>query len=150
MKYGAISVENIYYRYTRSFYEDNNAVVEPAVTVLAQMKVEDIIQFQDILAEKLFTLDGQKYAREIGPYGYRGPGVPFSTDLFLNARCCVVENGKGFYQQVLSDPKKMYKDMEFEELLYIARLSYERKTGKEYDYLTKVDFETFSNNEGLP
>ncbi len=129
---------------------DDNAVVAPAVAVLTQMSVKDILQFQDILAEKLHALDGEQYARQIGVYAYKDAGKPFSTDLFLYARCCVVANGREFFEQVLTDPRKMPKDIEFEALLYVARLAYERKTGEEYDYLTQIDFETFSNKAGWP
>ena len=125
---------------------DDAAVVEPAVQALAQIDVQDILGFQEMLAEKLHALDGERYAREIGEYAYE-PGEHFSTDWFLYARCCVVANGREVYEAVLSDPQKMPKDMEFESLLYIARSAYERKTGEEYDHLTKIDFETFSNKD---
>ena len=42
----------------------------------------------------------------------------------------------------------MPKDMEFEALLMVARLAYQRKTGEEFDYLPKVSYETFSNRVG--
>jgi hypothetical protein len=127
---------------------DDSAVIEPAVDTLAQMSVEGILQFEDILAEKLYALDGEKYAREIGESAYKGPDQFFSIDWFLYARCCVVANGRRLYDKVLSSPKKMPKDMEFEALLMVARLAYQRKTGEEFDYLPKVSYETFSNRVG--
>ncbi|MEE1672477.1 hypothetical protein SNR37_001806 [Agarivorans aestuarii] len=35
--------------------------------------------------------------------------------------------------------------MEFEALLSIGPMAYERKTGKEYDQATKTSYETFAN-----
>ncbi len=127
---------------------DDDAVIEPAVGTLAQMSTKDIFQFEDILSEKLYALDGEKYAREIGEFAYQGPEQHFSTDGFLYARCCVVANGRSFYDKVLSNPKKMPKDIEFEALLMVAQLAYQRKTGEEFDYLPQVNYETFSNKIG--
>jgi hypothetical protein len=120
---------------------DDDAVIEPAVDALAQMSVKEILQFEDILAEKL-------YARETGESAYRGPNQHFSTDWFLYERCCVVANGHWFYDSVLSNPKKMPKDLEFEAILMVARLAYQRRTGEEFDYQPKVSYETFSNKAG--
>jgi hypothetical protein len=127
---------------------DDDAVIGPAVDALAQMSTEEILQFEDILAEKLHALDGEKYACEIGESAYRGPDQHFSTDWFLYARCCVVANGRWFYNGVLSNPEKMPKDLEFEALLMVARLAYQRRTGEEFNYLPKVSYETFSNKAG--
>ena len=52
------------------------------------------------------------------------------------------------YEQVLADPKTMLKDLEFEALLTIAPEAYERATGEEYDHLSPLSYETFSNREG--
>ena len=42
----------------------------------------------------------------------------------------------------------MPKDMELESLLTLAPRAFERATGREYDHVTAVDFETFSNRAG--
>jgi predicted DNA-binding WGR domain protein len=126
---------------------DDNAVIEPAVAALAKMDVVAIERFEDILAEKLYALDTEAHAREIGEYAYE-PDTGFSVDWFLYERCVVVANGRDLYESVLADPSKMPKDMEFESLLSVARSAYERKTGKELDYATSLSYETFSNREG--
>jgi hypothetical protein len=127
---------------------DDDAVIGPAIEVLARMSPDDIKSFEEELAKKLFALDGEKYAREIGEDSYKGPDDHFSVDEFLYARCVAVANGPEFYKSVLADPKEMPKDMEFEALLRIGPEAYKRKTGKELEHTTKVEYETFSNKEG--
>lgn len=128
---------------------DDKAVIEPAIAVLAQMQVDDIRGFEDILSEKLFALDTELHAREIGEDAFI-PGQHFSPDLFLYARCAIVVGGKSFFDSVLSDPLKMQKDMEFEYLLAVAPTAFERKTGREFDldYISPVSYESFSNQAG--
>lgn len=126
---------------------DDDAVVAPAVAALAQMTVGDIARFEDILAEKLYALDTEAHAREIGEDAYQ-QGKYFSVDLFLYARCCVVANGREFYEKILANPAEMPKDMDFESLLYVATTAHEKKTGAELDHLTPESFETFSNKAG--
>jgi hypothetical protein len=51
---------------------DDDAVVQPAINALATYSEADIIKFQDMLAEKLFHLDGVSFARNIGRGSVRG------------------------------------------------------------------------------
>ena len=127
--------------------EDNDAIIAPAVQMLSTYPVRDIERFQDILAEKLFQLDKQAYAEQIGTYAYGGDH-DFSVDTFLYARACVIANGKDFYREVLHDPSKMPKEFTFESLLYLAGIAYQKKTGSAWEYLPKVSYETYSNREG--
>lgn len=126
---------------------DDDAVVEPLVAALAQMTEEDICRFEDLLAAKLHALDTEAHAREIGAEAYR-PGQHFSADWFLYQRCVVVANGPELYQRVLSSPQEMPKDMEFEALLSVAATAFERKTGRDFDHVAPVSYETFSNTAG--
>ncbi|MES1181218.1 MAG: DUF4240 domain-containing protein [Flavobacterium sp.] len=128
---------------------DDDAVIEPAVDKLAAMPVEDINQFSEILAEKLYLLDGMQYAKNIGEFSYKNDDENFSGDHFLYVRCCVVANGKDYFYQVLEDPTTMPKDLDFEAMLEVPAQAYCKKTGEEeYDYYdTKFSFETFSNKE---
>jgi predicted DNA-binding WGR domain protein len=128
---------------------DDEAVVEPAVKVLAQMPVDQIERFDDILAEKLYALDTETHAREIGEEAYR-PGKYFSPDWFLYVRCCVVANGREFFETVVRTPTEMPKDMEFESLLSVAPTAFERKTGEEFVHISALSYESFSNREGWP
>jgi hypothetical protein len=128
---------------------DDNAVIEPAIAALAQMQIDDIRGFEDILSDKLFALDTELHAREIGKDAFI-PGKHFSPDLFLYARCAIVVGGKSFFDSVVSNPMKMQKDMEFEYLLAVAPNAFERKTGSEFDrdYISLVSYESFSNQAG--
>lgn len=126
---------------------DDEAVIEPAVAALAKMEVAEILKFADILAEKLFQLDTQAIAENIGADAYR-PGKYFSVDLFLYARCVVVANGPDYFAHVMADAKNFPKDMEFEGLLLVAPSAYERKTGEEFAHVSPHDYETFSNKAG--
>jgi hypothetical protein len=128
---------------------DDDAVLRPAVAALAQMRVEDICAFEDVLAAKLHALDTERHAREIGDEAYR-PGQHFSVDWFLYVRCAVIANGAAFYETALADPAAMPKDIEFEALLSLASAAYEKKTGAEFAHATAVSYETFSNVSGWP
>jgi hypothetical protein len=127
---------------------DDEAVTEPAVVELASLPIEEITDFQEILAQTLHALDTKAHARSIGEYAFTSEGDGFSVDLFLYARCCVVANGRDFFDSVVSDPSAMPSDMEFEWLLYVAASAYERKTGQEFDYDPTVSYETFANRVG--
>jgi hypothetical protein len=126
---------------------DDAAVVEPAVEALAAQSIEEICRFAEILSEKLYALDGEAYACQIGLDSYKGVKGEFSKNWFLYVRCCVVANGKDFYEAALADPQDMPKDMEFQALLTIASKAFKRKTGQRFSYVTKYNYETFSNKQ---
>ena len=127
---------------------DDDAVLRPALKKLVSMTVEDIKLFAEILAEKLYELDGIVYASNIGQDSYKSDSHHFSTDYFLYVRCCVVANGKDFYYHVLKTPISMPKEMDFEPLIYLAGNAYNKKLKSEDEYIeTKLSFETFSNIE---
>lgn len=129
---------------------DDDAVLEPAVRLMATMAVEDIFKFEDMLAEKLHALDTRKlckacYAGELDP---DNGNDYISADDFLYRRCVVVANGRGLFSAVLANPKKMPKDLDFEALLSLAPKAYERKTGRTFEHVTPVSYESFRNTEG--
>jgi len=126
---------------------DDDAVVEPLVRQLTQLPVEYIHSFQNRLAEKLYHLDGMRYARQIGEDAW-WEGQYFSPDLFLYARACVVANGREHYETVLQDPAEMPKDLSFERILYVAHDAHERKTGRPMQHLPTYSYETYSNTAG--
>ena len=126
---------------------DNDAVIEPVKNALAALPVRHIYEFDDILSQKLFLLDGLAFARQIGESSWQ-PGKYFSVDVFLYARCCAVANGFEFYQKLLKDPALMPKDMDFGALLRIAEEAYVCKTGRPYVYVPAYPVETYSNEEG--
>jgi len=104
---------------------DDEAVIASAVDELSKLPVAFIYQFQDKLAEKLYQLDTQIHAENCGANRWQSDKY-FSVDVFLYERCCVVANGKDFYEKVLADATQTPKDIDFEPLLYIAANAYEK------------------------
>ncbi len=127
--------------------DDDDAVLSPALTFLANGPVRHIFEFADLLSEKLYALDGLNYAQHIGEDAWT-EGRYFSVDNFLYARCCVVANGREAFEKVLHDPALMPKDITFEALLYLPSEAYKHKTGKDYYYTPAFPIETYSNAEG--
>lgn len=125
---------------------DDDAILEPAIEYLSKKGINEIKAFQDVLSEKLFHLDGQKFAENIGENSYSENGY-FSVDNFLYARCCVVANGQEFYEHVLKKPTEMPKNLTFEALLYLANKAHLRKTGNPLKYIPTHNFETFFNTK---
>ena len=129
---------------------DDDAVLEPACAALAEKGPDEIIQFEEILAEKLHALDTRRhckacYAGELDPDN----GDDYiSADDFLYQRCVVVANGRQFYNSVLRFPSKFPQEMEFECLLSLGPTAFERSTGTELDHCTAVSYESFQNQEG--
>lgn len=134
--------------------ESDDDILAPAVKALSTHSELDIRQFSEILARKLYELDGERFAKELSPenaWNETGEVGHFSVDVFLYARCCVVANGREFFEEVLNDPTKMPKGYDFEALLYMPHAAWKLQTGQE-DYFQYTDFwyETFSNPEGWP
>ena len=126
---------------------DDDAVLEPLVSELSQKSEAEIVQFDEILAKKLYALDTKAHAAEIGEGAYV-EGEYFSPDNFLYSRCVVIVNGEKAYSQVLAQPETFPKDMEFESILYVASKAYELRTGRGMDHATRLSYETYSNLEG--
>jgi uncharacterized protein DUF4240 len=127
---------------------NDDAIMRPVIEELSHQTVPDINGFEETMAHKLFSIDGEPWARKIGRYAYKGDDKPFSPDLFLYARCYVVAKGKALYEAVRKDPRRMPKDKDFEALLEVAQHAYERKTGRDWTYVSRFDYETFANEDG--
>jgi Protein of unknown function (DUF4240) len=127
--------------------EDDDRVLAPAIAALSESPVHHIYLFSDMLATKLFSLDGQIFAENIGDDAYT-PDTYFSVDNFLYARCCVIANGQDFYESVLKNPTLMPKDLTFESLLSLPAKAYAKKTGKSFNYLPTTSIETYANKLG--
>lgn len=147
----AVMDENEFWNIISMFdwkYEgDDDKVLRKAVNYLSQKSNEDIYKFEDILSKLLYDLDGIEYAKNIGEDSYKDENTHFSVDWFLYTRCVVVANGKDYYNKVVKNPKLMPKDMEFEALLYVAHEAYQKKNNAEFEYISKYNYETFSNKE---
>jgi hypothetical protein len=116
--------------------------LKSAVSALSEHPVSHIFLFEDFLAQKLFQLDTKAHAQAAYPEGR------ISVDGFLYVRAAVIASGKTRFEAVLATPALMPADEDFEELLSLAALAFELKTGTEFDYLPPVSYETYSNAEG--
>ncbi len=126
----------------------NAAVAAPAIEALSRFSLEDIARFDDILAEKLYALDGKKFAERTGD---NWAGEHFSVDEFLYARCCAVANGRLFFEKLLDSPAMMPKNLTFEPLLYLPSKAWKLKTGRDdYAHVPEIWVETYSNPDGWP
>lgn len=123
---------------------EDEAVIEPAFNTLVSLGEKEIIEFEEILAKKLYELD----RRDIAKACYNVDDKHFSGDDFLYSRCVVVANGKEIFDEVISNPDEMPSEMEFESLLYLGPRAYEELTGEELVQVTKYSYETLSNTEG--
>ncbi|MEI2329355.1 DUF4240 domain-containing protein [Priestia megaterium] len=128
--------------------EDEEAIIEAAIKELSTLTVWQIRHFEEALSYKLFLLDTEEHAKEMGEYCFSQQNQHFSPDLFLYARCAVVARGKEVFEDVLSNPSKMLKDTEFEILMSLSSEAYYIKKGKEFEYESGCSYETFSNKEG--
>lgn len=127
--------------------EKDSDILEPAIAYLSGLPIAHIYTFEDLLSEKLYNLDTRVIAENAGGNAY-GNGNYFSVDIFLYARACVVANGENAYESVLATPKEMPGNLTFEPLLSLATKAYKRKTGKEFNYISTFNYETFSNKNG--
>lgn len=127
---------------------NDEKVLAPAVKALAANTKAEIRQFEERFALLMYQLDTRSHASNIGEDAFEAESDGVSADGFVYARCVVVANGKAFYEQVLKDPTKMPKDMEFESLLGLASAAYELKTGEDFEYSTGCSYESFSNPAG--
>lgn len=128
---------------------NNDAVIEPLITALTTAPVRHIYEFDDVLSQKLYKLDGLQFAQQIGESAWQPNGY-FSVDVFLYARCCAVANGRDYYQKLLQDPGQMPKELDFGALLRVASTAYARKTGNVYTYVPAYPIETYSNKATWP
>ncbi|MEH6944479.1 DUF4240 domain-containing protein [Bacillus sp. JJ722] len=117
--------------------ECDDDIIEPAIERLANLSIQDIKQFEEALAYKLYLLDTKKHAQM--SCNEQSPDY-LSADLFLYIRCSVINKGKEFFEETLKNPSNMPNDEDFEPLLSIASEAYTRKTGNEFDYITEYDY----------
>ncbi len=129
---------------------DRTDILQPAVEALSTCSKTDICAFYDLLNEKLYALDGRRFAEQLGSNRY-APGNHFSVDDFLYSRCGVVANGRAFFEEVLQHPERIPKEFTFEPLLSLPDEAWELKTGRDdLDYFPETWYETFSNPDGWP
>lgn len=122
------------------------AIVEPLVSFLAQWGDNLIIAFAEKMAELLYRLD----TRQIAQKTYTNIEY-FSVDDFLYIRCQALINGKTLYNDIIKGKKRLDKNITFEAILYVPMYAWAKvhnRTPEEYNYTTKVSYETGSNKDG--
>ena len=124
---------------------DEDAALAPLLRLLQGKQESDLAGFDEILAQKLYALDGREYAKHAGESGESGDG-------FLYARCYVVAQGEAYYKEVLTTPEKMPNTLDqwCEPLLFIHLHAWAEHTGKdeaEWEFETSVSYETGSHTE---
>lgn len=129
---------------------NDDAVMEPAVNFLSLKSEKQICAFQEILTNKLYEIDGEAFAREIGKDSFQGQDKYFSREWFLAARCCAVANGQVFYEEIVEEPGLMPKDLGFAALSTLAPRAYRKKTGKDFTYLPCKSEQSMSNLDLWP
>lgn len=126
---------------TVDWAEETESAVEPLIAALAERSTADIRELDELLAEKLYALDGRRFM------DHAGDEAGNSDDLFLYARCFVVAKGKAFYESVLRNPARFPHDVDLEALLSVVAEAYLRRTGDDYEETTHYSYETGSNAE---
>ncbi len=127
---------------------DDDAVIEPVAAALSAGPLRHVYDFKDLLSQKLYLLDGEAFAKHIGEGSFDPASDEFSADGFLFSRCCAVANGERTFREILADPSKMPKDMEFAALLRIPNEAHRRAKGTALNYVAAYPVETFSNKKG--
>ena len=130
----------------RKTENDGDYSLESAIAHLSAMSVARIAGFHDRLCSYLFELDQLSFAKEIGDGAYDSEN--FSVDQFLDARCFAILMGQRFYARLMKEPGLMPKNSVFEELVSLAGLAHEKKTGEFIEFHSEKSIETFSNKAG--
>ncbi|MFK7982995.1 MAG: DUF4240 domain-containing protein [Saprospiraceae bacterium] len=122
--------------------KETEKILQPLIRALAANNEAVIYQFSERLAFYLYQLDGPAYTKAL-----EADELGFSADTFLYARCLTVAKGEKFYKKVLAKPEKMPVGEDFEALLYVAGTAYQQKTGKPYQYVPTINYESFFNQK---
>jgi len=124
---------------------DDDKVLDPLVSYLAEQSDETIFSFDEIMAELLYELDTRKN------YETACKCDDHSDDTFLYSRCVALINGEEYYKSVKAGKNLSLWKMEFESILYVPMMAWSKKHGKspdDYSYLTAKSYETGSNADG--
>lgn len=126
---------------------DDDAVISPVVAALTKSPLRHIYDFADILSHKLYLLDGEPYANPQNEINKKFD-ADFAADRFLYARCCVVANGKTFFDNIRQNPVEMPLNYLFAPLLRVPSEAFKQQVGKHLEHVWAYPIETFSNPEG--
>lgn len=127
----------------------DRAAFGPLEEALGRAGEDEIKAFEDLMARHLHDLDRS----ELAALPSSATGLPLSSDSFLYCRTAVVLAGEGAYRSVLADPEQFRRftepgGPEAEFLLYVAQHAYESSTGREWEHVSPLDYDTGSNPDG--
>ncbi len=122
---------------------DEEAAVESLTEELSTKIEKEIGEFEELLSQCLYKIDGKKWCDESGESND-------SSDGFLYARCYVVAKGKSIFEAVLSNPSLMPKSSDewAESLLYVSAQAWAEATGRDeedFELFASISSETGSN-----
>lgn len=123
---------------------DEQAAVLPVQKALSGKSEVQLAEFEEALAQKLYAIDGEDYARNAGESGS-------SDDAFLYARLYVIARGREYYETVRAHPERMPKSLQqwCESLLYVHKYAWEALTGRSasaWPFSPTVSYESGSNS----
>ncbi|MFB7470424.1 DUF4240 domain-containing protein [Kitasatospora sp. NPDC056184] len=122
--------------------------------LLSGEPADQIIGFGERLAEALYRLDQEQFGTLpiFGKVLPDGSPFPQSDDHFLYTRAAVVAAGRDAYEGVFDGPERFtpFTARQCEQLLYVHEEAFEQATGREWDRLTRYDYESCSNRDGWP
>lgn len=109
----------------------------------------EITGFEDTLSRLLYDLDRQEFAA----FPTIDTGREQSSDSFLYNRCAVVVAGRSSYQAVLAGTQSFQafthsRGPSSEPLLYVAEHAFQQVTGREWEHVAPLDYETGTNRAG--
>jgi hypothetical protein len=127
----------------------NDDSVEALTAALVAAGPEQIVAFENVLAEKLHALDTPDHMRQDVRDAPSHPKYPLSTDMFLYFRCDVIVRGRAEYEAVLSDPNRFagIRNSRAQHLLAVAEAAWERATDTEWTHETPLSYESMSNQD---
>jgi hypothetical protein len=128
---------------------DEDEAFQPIQTALAALGESEITGFEDTLSRLLYDLDRQEFAA----LPTIDTGREQSSDSFLYNRCAVVVAGRSSYQSVLEGTRSFQEfthshGPSSEPLLYVAEQAFEQLTGREWEHVPPLDYETGTNPAG--
>lgn len=123
---------------------DADAAVRPVQRALAGKNEAALVQFEEVLGQKLYALDGKAYAQNAGELA-----SPY--DLFLYARLYVVARGSEYYKSIKSHPESMSRSIQktCEPLLHVHKHAWAERTGRpatEWPFSPSLSYKTGSNS----
>lgn len=122
--------------------KENEKTLQRLIKALVASNKAVIYQFSERLVFYLHQLDGPAFTKAL-----ETDELGFSADTFLYARCLAVAKGEKIYKKVLAKPEKMPVGVDFEALLYVAETAYQQKTGKPYQYVPIINYESYFNQK---